>query len=149
MKSQCGDKTILRPSYLNYGISYTDKTSIYWIMAQIDKLFWMRTLCQYKDGLSKYRNYQHYCLWGFSHWWPLLKLYWQTAVSPVRQQWLYCCLAPIHWYTTSIFNHINLSESDISVDDINLHCNFSNLYISEIWKVFPNEVLLNTWCPFY
>ena len=34
-KSHCGDKTILRPSYLRYGISYTGKTtSLYWIRAQ-------------------------------------------------------------------------------------------------------------------
>ena len=34
-KSHCGDKTILRPSYLHNGISYTDKTaSLYWIGAQ-------------------------------------------------------------------------------------------------------------------
>ena len=33
-KSHCGDKTILRPSYLHNGISYTDKmTSLYWIRA--------------------------------------------------------------------------------------------------------------------
>ena len=35
-KSHCGDKTILRPSYLHNGISYTGKiTSLYWIRAQI------------------------------------------------------------------------------------------------------------------
>ena len=34
-KSHCGDKTILRPSYLHNGISYTGKmTSLYWIKAQ-------------------------------------------------------------------------------------------------------------------
>ena len=33
-KSHCGDKTILRPSYLHNGISYTDKTTfLYWIRA--------------------------------------------------------------------------------------------------------------------
>ena len=33
--SHCGDKTILRPSYLHNGISYTGKmTSLYWIRAQ-------------------------------------------------------------------------------------------------------------------
>ena len=37
-KSHCGDKTILRPSYLHNGISYTGKmTSLYWIRA----LLWM------------------------------------------------------------------------------------------------------------
>ena len=35
-KSHCGDKTMLRPSYLHNGISYTGKTSsLYWIRAQI------------------------------------------------------------------------------------------------------------------
>ena len=41
-KSHCGDKTILRPPYLHNGIFYTDKTSLYWIGAQVvglDKLF--------------------------------------------------------------------------------------------------------------
>ena len=34
--SHCGDKTILRPSYLHNGISYTDKmTSLYWIKALV------------------------------------------------------------------------------------------------------------------
>ena len=33
-RSHCGDKTILRPSYLHKGISYTGKmTSLYWIRA--------------------------------------------------------------------------------------------------------------------
>ena len=37
-KSHCGDKTILRPSYLHNGISYTGKmTSLYWIRAQVFK----------------------------------------------------------------------------------------------------------------
>ena len=35
-KSHCGDKTILRPSYLHNGLSYTGKmTSLYWIRALI------------------------------------------------------------------------------------------------------------------
>ena len=35
-KSHCGDKTILRPSYLHNGISYSGmKTFLYWIMALV------------------------------------------------------------------------------------------------------------------
>ena len=35
-KSHCGDKTVVRSSYLHNGISYTGKTtSLYWIVAQI------------------------------------------------------------------------------------------------------------------
>ena len=38
-KSHCGDKTILRPSYLHNGISYTGKmTSLYWIRAQASEV---------------------------------------------------------------------------------------------------------------
>ena len=36
-KSQCGDKTILRPSYLHNGVSYTDKmTYLYWVRALVN-----------------------------------------------------------------------------------------------------------------
>ena len=35
-KSHCGDKTVVRTSYLHNGISYTGKmTSLYWIRAQV------------------------------------------------------------------------------------------------------------------
>ena len=46
-KSHCRDKTILRPSYLHNGISYTGKmTSLYWIRAQVSrKIFWLILLC--------------------------------------------------------------------------------------------------------
>ena len=38
-KSHCGDKTILRPSYLHNGISYTGKTtSLYWIRVLVIRL---------------------------------------------------------------------------------------------------------------
>ena len=45
-KSHCGDKTILRPSYLHNGISYTGKTtSLYWIRAQCSLLLlWIHGL---------------------------------------------------------------------------------------------------------
>ena len=40
-KCHCGDKTILRPSYLHNGISYTGKmTSLYWIRALQASLLW-------------------------------------------------------------------------------------------------------------
>ena len=41
-KSHCGDKTILRPSYLNNGISYTNKTtSLYRALATSCAFLWM------------------------------------------------------------------------------------------------------------
>ena len=45
-KSHCGDKTILRPSYLHNGISYTGKTtSLYWIRAQVVRTVRHRISC--------------------------------------------------------------------------------------------------------
>ena len=42
-KSHCGDKTVVRSSYLHNGISYTGKmSSLYWIGAQ---LCWALTCC--------------------------------------------------------------------------------------------------------
>ena len=43
-KSHCGDKTVVRSSYLHNGISYTGKiTSLYWIRALV---------CQFANGLT-------------------------------------------------------------------------------------------------
>ena len=62
-KSHCGDKTILRPSYLHNGISYTGKmTSLYWI----------RVLGVPAVGLSV-------AVAGSS---------WQSAGRSLRQHWL-------------------------------------------------------------
>ena len=58
-KSHCGDETILRPSYLHNGISYTGKTtSLYWIGVQIaslghNELIWC---CDTKDGTKCPKN---------------------------------------------------------------------------------------------
>ena len=59
-KSHCGDKTVVRSSYLHNGISYTDKmTSLYWIRAlgtyqyRITRLFSIgtqSTLCYWCTG---------------------------------------------------------------------------------------------------
>ena len=49
-KSHCGDKTVVRSSYLHNGISYTGKmASSYWIRALVDYWQWvgdMLTFCQ-------------------------------------------------------------------------------------------------------
>ena len=68
-KSHCGDKTILRPSYLHNGIPYTGKTtSLYWIGAQRDMLIWTLFInwifpetwniftCLHKDCLYRYMD---------------------------------------------------------------------------------------------
>ena len=63
-KSHCGDKTILRPSYLHNGISYTGKTtSLFWIRAQVSPMLAPWTL------LSGYSASIFLFTWG--QFWPL------------------------------------------------------------------------------
>ena len=55
-KSHCGNKTILRPSYLHNGISYADKmTSLYWFRTQIwiilEITLYVKTSKNHADGL--------------------------------------------------------------------------------------------------
>ena len=61
-KSHCGDKTILRPSYLHNGISYTGKmTSLYWIRAQ---KFWSHfEPCLWRN--IQRSSHWHYPPWNF------------------------------------------------------------------------------------
>ena len=84
-KSHCGDKTILRLSYLHNGISYTGKTtSLYWIGAQGMDLMnyrepvyydqcwydngWMYAVCEppkhYTSEFARFDSiiYQGYCV---------------------------------------------------------------------------------------
>ena len=55
-KSHCGDKTILRPSYLHNGITYTGKTSLYWIRP-----------------LKSLKHVQ-FCIQPCACWWPRIQL---------------------------------------------------------------------------
>ena len=70
-KSHCGDKMILRPSYLHNGISYTGKmTSLFWIGALIYILY--LSLSLYRFMLKcVVRRFNFNLLW-FSDtiWWP-------------------------------------------------------------------------------
>ena len=56
-KSHCGDKTVVRSSYLHNGISYTGKmSSLYWIGAQI---VWVKIdYCYEQHSKIKQRNYE-------------------------------------------------------------------------------------------
>ena len=60
-KSHCGDKTVVRSSYLHNGISYTGKiTSLYWIRAQViwdaTRLLW-RHFDQRTNHIMRYIVY--------------------------------------------------------------------------------------------
>ena len=71
-KSHCGDKTILRPSYLHNGISYPGKmTSLYWIRALVPGLL----VCVTKQQIA---ISQKKLLWR--HLWDFL---WSTDHVPM------------------------------------------------------------------
>ena len=88
-KSHCGDKTILWPSYLHNGISYTGKmTSLYWI----------RVLVLLRYSIHSTRSHFISMLWHLAMWRPGLQyqyyIYWcgnyppaGTAVITSSPQW--------------------------------------------------------------
>ena len=64
-KSHCGFKTILRPSYLHNGISYTGKmTYLYWIRAQMSVVSLAAATLRWRhNGHDSVSNHQHHdCL---------------------------------------------------------------------------------------
>ena len=122
-KSRCGDKTILRPSYLHNGISYTGKmTSLYWIMAQKGKYM---TVLLYLAG-DPAKRWGCWCTdsevpvwweqpWMWDQWTTPAGLDWvpgQFGVSwplnPLRAKFFQrehkhaftFCVIPPHWYDT-------------------------------------------------
>ena len=61
-KSHCGDKTVVRSSYLHYGISYTGKmTSLYWFSPQIltRMAHWKLHLVSYNSWDWHAKRYDH------------------------------------------------------------------------------------------
>ena len=59
-KSHCGDKMILRPSYLHNGISYAGKmTSLYWISAQVLQIRYDITAHSLKSWSEVFSTYWH------------------------------------------------------------------------------------------
>ena len=57
-KSHCADKTILRPSYLHNGISYTGKTA---------SLYWIRALTPYSRAIHFFLKYSPYNNLGYAY----------------------------------------------------------------------------------
>ena len=74
-KSHCGDKTVLRSSYLHNGISYSGKmTSLYWVSPLVPDTFivWFvdfRCLCV--SQLGTWYNIIYMNDLVFIHYWPL------------------------------------------------------------------------------
>ena len=65
-KSHCGDQTILRPSYLHNGISYTGKmTSLYWISVEWI-LQWYQGYCTWRVNVKNDLTLTHISVTLFS-----------------------------------------------------------------------------------
>ena len=80
-KSHCGDKTILRPSYLHNGISYTGKmSSLYWIRALVTYVSIVRISTPKRRCLRC--KYSPWCcnsmINKIQHWKQALQWQWRT-----------------------------------------------------------------------
>ena len=99
-KSHCGDKMILRPSYLHNGISYTGKmTYLYWIRA-LDSLSAITI-----DNAIYHINYAHHfvLLWSVvvvmevNSLWPSDAIWYNRYGSTLAQVMACCLRAPSHY----------------------------------------------------
>ena len=88
MKSHCGDKTVVRSSYIHNGISYTGKTpSLYWIRAQVVSFYWLFTIFFGCSRISYLHN-------GITFNGKTASLYWIRA-QVVSFYWLFTnCYSP-------------------------------------------------------
>ena len=102
-KSHCGDKTILRPSYLHNGISYTGKTtSLYWIGAQTSQRMWILGTIPsryFPCNFSYFLMPQKRCSQNV---WPLIEVH-QVLIS--LNMWLCISLQWRHNERDGVSNH--------------------------------------------
>ena len=109
-KSHCGDKTLLRPSYLHNGISYTGKmTSLYWIRALV---VWIHLGLYYTAPMihrveshkslmitwyrhTEWDNRVAVLRWSKHSWshYPTMKLYEKKKIDLHDCLWTYCIAA--------------------------------------------------------
>ena len=128
-KSNCWDKTILRPSYLHNGISYTGKMrSLYWTRAlatlyclgygvnYINIMAYLLTFVgRYVGVFCQNFNYlQHF--WMISECHKCWSIFQSTQFSPLRAwdsytKWCYDSgplfnkKTPFYWYRDSLYKH--------------------------------------------
>ena len=147
-KPHYGDKTILRPSYLHNGISYTGKmSSLYWIMAQV----------ALNNTLRLERKGRHFAgnifksIWVF--WFALsnhcqtISISWRNCLGLNRRQgiiWinvdLFHCLTRLHWGNIPILalDHYNNLNTLIK----NLH--FMHSYLRILSLVSDTKALTSS-----
>ena len=105
-KSHCGDKTILRPSYLHNGISYTGKmSSLYWIRALVTYVSIVRIPTPKRRCLRC--KYSPWCcnsmINKIQHWKQALQWQWRTKHTfiPWMLKRYTVTQRPTYWLSTA------------------------------------------------
>ena len=127
-KSHCGDKTVVRSSYLHNGNSYTSKTtSLYWIRAQVSRArtnnytpqyLWYAITCHCPWHLLLAHTYSHhpgwflyqfiaYILSNQGQYLVLSANWWNPCnISPKLVSYLASMCSYRHWFEISLwFGH--------------------------------------------
>ena len=135
-KSHCGDKTILRPSYLHNGISYTGKTtSLYWIGAQLSSRKALQSLSNFKTDL-------HNCQMKQSSWHRQLLRQTNCHNFSIFAQILYtinsifCVKIVQEWRQISVFG------PNIQNAFLNGPCGFLRIYWNSVILDSPLELFV-------
>ena len=77
-KSHCGDKMVIRSSYLHNGISYTGKvTSLYWIRGAFQKRIWALNTLRPRQNGRHFPDYIFKCI-------LLNEIVWITIKNPLK-----------------------------------------------------------------
>ena len=109
-KFHCGDKTVVRSSYLHNGISYAGKIkSLYWIRAlSLDKVYYGIALsvspCTCLSISCVLDNKRKYFLESFLYWTQgilghICKCYWKPASHMLRSQTALHTDMALYWFT--------------------------------------------------
>ena len=153
-KSHCGDKTILRPSYLHNGISYTDKTtSLYWIGAQKVTIPIFRLVLQnfaLRCGFPYILRYFYYfslfssglAAMYYAKWWPLCPRFDVLMQFSVKQSSI------IKW---------TMKKTPVILQSVWVHfCNTTVKWLSNVWQAttsgyseigtMANYEFIDLWC---
>ena len=113
-KSHCGEKTVVRLSYLHNGISCTGKmSSLYWIMAQDTTILFSPFITQFSPKYSQYTP--HSLPWG---WYGVyfksksdghaLKFLSQSLVCCLQYTFVHFAGLFVLWYSLCTWNNIFL-----------------------------------------
>ena len=137
-KSHCGDKTILRPSYLHNGISYTGKmSSLYWIRAHATSHYlsqsWPCYMTPYglnkplHDGVIKWKHFPRHC--------PFVRAIHRSPVnSHLKGQ----------WHGALIFSLSALEQTvEWTIETTVIWDAMALIMTSLEWQIKENRLLLN------